>query len=174
MKMSTTYYVIETEYVGPNQDDDRYCDADRVVIQIVPGITNSSHEPRIEGWLGTTNDWSATAHGAYGNIEAARAAITERFGPCREVESDEYNDTIVVEAYKIGRFEQLGRESTCNWIYEGMRIDIDADTTDARLAELLAEYEGAANAEGYTLDERAAEKSMREYRDKLRAERDDD
>ena len=28
-----------------------------------PGVTNMSHEPRVSGWLGTTNDIEHEAHG---------------------------------------------------------------------------------------------------------------
>lgn len=78
------YYLIENKYVGPNQRQDQYIDLDTIEISTSPAITNSSHEERIEGWCGTTNDWAVYAHGEYGTIEEARAAITDKFGDVRD------------------------------------------------------------------------------------------
>src|SRR5256885_2081753 len=80
----TMYYVIESKYVGPNQDQSQYCDVDTIGIFTAPGKTNSSREVRLEGWLGTTNDWSEYAHGEYESVEAAEAAIREKWGHTRD------------------------------------------------------------------------------------------
>lgn len=96
------YYIIETIYVGPNQNQDEYVDADRIEISTSPATANMSHEKRTEGWCGTTNDWSVYAHGEYATIEEARAAITEKFGEVRESDGDSFesDDEDVVETYK--------------------------------------------------------------------------
>lgn len=58
---------VKVQDMGPT--DDYY------VIQTTPGRTNMSHEERVEGWLGQTNDWSAYAEGEFDSIEAAAADI---------------------------------------------------------------------------------------------------
>lgn len=150
------YYIIETNYVGPNQTQDQYVDVDMIEISTSPAITNSSHEVRLEGWCGTTNDWAVYAHGEYQTIEEARAAIIEKFGDVRDLSPEGYSfdshDAAVVEIYKPGKYEPMSRQATADWAYHGINADIGADTTDERIAELVADYEDDANRDGYTLD----------------------
>lgn len=164
------FYLIETNYVGPNQDQN--ADADAVRIQTKPGRTNSSHEERTEGWLGTTNDWAEYARGKYETEEAARAAIEDLFGECREVELEACIDDGVVAAFRLGKFEPMNREATENWIYSGLKCDVTADTTDEQLETLIEEWEAQCNSEGYTLDGSAIDMA-REYRDERIAKRDE-
>ena len=82
------YYVIESEYVGPNTQG--RIDSHLVTITTDAPRTNLSHEVRLDGWIGTTNDTSRHAHGAYTSEDEAREAVAELFGPCRE--SDEIDD----------------------------------------------------------------------------------
>lgn len=166
------YYIIENNYVGPNQTQDQYVDADKIEISTTPAMTNSSHEERTEGWCGTTNDWAVFAHGAYATIEEARAAITEKFGEVREFEGNG-NSVDVVETYKKGKYAPMGRQETADWAYEGMRSDIKAETTDERISELVAEYEADANRNGYTLDSKL-EDFMLDRRQELRDEQEDE
>ena len=37
------YYIIETNYVGPNRTQDQYVDVDTIVISTSPAMTNLSH-----------------------------------------------------------------------------------------------------------------------------------
>lgn len=164
------YYVIETNYVGPNQTQDQYVDADKIEISTSPAITNSSHEVRLEGWCGTTNDWAVYAHGEYATIEAARVAIAEKFGEVRGADADGYSfesdNADAVETYKPGKFAPMSSQATADWAYAGIQSDIAADTTDERIAELVAEYEADANRNGYTLDS-DLEDFMRQRRQEL-------
>lgn len=168
------YYVIETRYVGPNQDQDQYVDADRIEISTSPAITNLSHEKRLEGWCGTTSNWAVYAHGEYATIEEAREAITEKFGEVRAADSFESDDEDVVETYKPGEYTLMSSQETAEWMYEGIQSDIAADTTDERIAELIDEYEAYANSDGYTLDSNLVEELMQEHRQKLRDELEDE
>ena len=149
------YYLIETQYAGPNTGDDRYADADRIEISTRPALTNMSHEPRVNGWCGTTNDWAVHAHGEYESLEAARAAITAIWGEVRLVgrENDDFlsDDGSVVESYKPGKYKPLGRLATADRALESIKADIAIDTTDERIDELVTEYETEANAAGYSL-----------------------
>lgn len=169
------YYIIETKYVGPNQTQEQYVDVDRIEISTSPAITNSSHEVRTEGWCGTTNDWAVYAHGEYATLEEARAAITEKFGDVRDCDTNgdsfESDNADVVETYKAGKFAPMSSQATADWAYEGIQSDIEADTTDERIAELVAEYEAEANSIGYTLDS-DLEDLMRERRQELRDEQE--
>lgn len=170
------YYIIETNYVGPNQTQDQYVDVNKIEISTSPAITNCSHEARTEGWCGTTNDWAVYAHGEYTTIEEARAAITEKLGEVRAANggSFEYSDDEnVVETYKPGKYAPMSSQATADWVYEGIRSDIDADTTDEGISELVAEYEAEANSHGYTLDG-DLEGFMRERRQELRDELEDE
>lgn len=169
------YYIIETKYVGPNQT--QYVDVDKIEISTSPAVTNSSNEQRIDGWCGTTNDWAIYAHGEYATIEEARAAITEIFGDVRDsddnVGSFESDDDDVVETYKPGKFSPMSSQATADWAYESLQSDIEADTSDERIAELVAEYEAVANSYGYTLDS-DLEDFMQERRQELRDELEDE
>lgn len=171
------YYIIKTNYVGPNQAQNRYVDVNKIAISTSPAITNLSHEVRIEGWCGTTDDWAVYAHGEYATIEEARAAIARKFGEVRDADpngdSFESDDENVAEIYKPGKYAPVSRQATADWAHEGIRSDIDADTTDERIAELVAEYEAEANSLGYTLDS-DLENFMRERRQELRDEMEDE
>jgi len=170
------YYVIETNYVGPNQAQNQYADIDRIEISTSPAITNSSHEERTEGWCGTTNDFAVYAHGEYATIEEARAAITDRFGEVRDSDANgkafESDDEHVVETYKPGKYTPMSSQATADWAYEAIQ-SVAADTTDERIAELVGELEVAANGEGYTLDS-DLEEFMKERRQELRDELEDE
>lgn len=169
------YYIIETNYVGPNHD--QHVDADRIEISTTPAITNRSHEIRLDGWCGTTNDWAVYAHGEYATIEAARAAIAEKFGDVRDRDANGYSfesdDEDVVEVYKPGKYTPMSSQATADWAYEGIQSDIEADTTDERIAELVAAYEAEANSCGYTLHS-DLEDFMKERRRELRDELEDE
>lgn len=171
------YYIIETNYIGPNQDQDRYVDADTIEIRTSPAVTNSSHEERTEGWCGSSSNWAVYAHGEYATIEEARAAITENFGEVRDSDANgdsfKSDDERVVETYKLGKYAPMSRDATEDWAYEGIQSDIEANTTDERIAELVAEYEAEANNDGYTLHSDLAG-FMQERRQELRDELEDE
>lgn len=171
------YYIIETNYVGPRQAQDEYVDVDKIEISTSAAITNSSHEVRTEGWCATTNGWAVYAHGEYATIEEARAAIAERFGEVRASDANgvsfESDDENVVESYRPGKFAPMSSQDTADWAYEGIQSDIEADTTDERIAGLVAEYEAAANSNGYTLDSDLVG-FMQERRQELRDELEDE
>lgn len=149
------FYVISREYVGPNQDDSRFINADTVIISTEPAVTNMSHEVRIDGWCGTTHDWSITAYGEYETIEQAEEAIANIFGDVRETELDsreEMDDSGVVEAYLIGKYEAMTTQETEDWLFAGLAEDVTADISDERIEELARQYEKEANAEGFSLN----------------------
>lgn len=165
--MTTSYYVLSSEYVGPNLSD--RCNSHTVQITTEPGRTNMSNEVRVDGWLGTSNDWAAYAHGEYDSIEAARAAIVEMLGENRrKIDNNEFAET-VVETYAASKYVEWDADNSVTWCYDS-RDEITADTTDERIAEIVAEYEQYANAEGNTLDTDAVEKMLTKLRDELRAE----
>ena len=171
------HYIIETNYVGPNQIQDQYVDVDKIEISTSPAITNSSHEERIEGWCGTTNDWAIYAHGKYVTIEEARAAIAEKFDDVRDSDANgdsfNSNDEDVIETYKPGKYAPMSSQATADWAYESIQAGIDSDTTNERIAELVVEYESEANSNGYTLDSDLKD-FMQERRQELRGEQEDE
>ena len=176
------YYIIEHRYVGPNQEQDQYVDLDFIEINSAPALTNSSHEPRIDGWCGTTDDWSVNAHGEYLTIDDARDAMLtlwsdvrwndpngDCYGGCYPV--SDFSNILVDDPGRItickpGKYTPMSRSATGDWACESMQHDIQADTTDEHLDILVAEYEEDAQATGYTLDSGLID-WMREYRDGL-------
>ena len=73
------YYLIQVRNVGIHSP--KYPVDTSYYIQVHPGATNQSGEPRTEGWLGTTNDIAEYACGEFGTLDAARAAIPTEFVP---------------------------------------------------------------------------------------------
>lgn len=165
------FYIIETKYVGPNKGQDQYADLDKIEISTSPAITNSSHERCTEGWCGTTNDWAVYAHGEYATIEEARAAITEKFAEVRDSDANgdsfQVDDEDIVETYKPGKYAPMSSQATADWSCEGIQSDIEAETTDEDIVELIAEYEAEANSNGFTLHN-DLEGFMQEFRDELK------
>lgn len=167
------YYVTETNYVGPNKNDDRYCDADFIEISTSPAVKNLSREVCTDGWCGTTNDWALYAHGEFETEQAAREFIQAKWAIRDDEEFDpRYADDGVIARFKIGALEQLSRQRTEDWIYAAMQCDVTADTTDEKISELADEYESSANADGVTLE--SVEEIIEKFRDEKRAERDED
>lgn len=163
------FYVIKREYVGPNQDDSRFINADTVIISTEPARTNMSDEIRINGWCGTTHNWSITAHGEYETLESAQIAIPKIFGSVRDVEILEDDVALawdVVDAYRIGKFETMTTQETEDWLFASMEEDVTAHISDERIVELASEYEKLANEEGWTLNGKATE-IIESYRQEL-------
>ena len=161
------FYVIEDKYVGPNQD--QHIDADTITIRTTPAKTNMSHETKLWGWCGTTNDWAVHAYGEHETLEAARYAVFENFGSVRLVEDEDKDDT-VIETYKIGQYIPMSEEETGDWIYAGMRSEIHSDTTDEDIAKFIAECESNANSEFNSTLDGNAEDMVKKYRQELRDE----
>ena len=132
----TNYYIITTEYAGPNPREN--LDADRIEICTEPGITNASHEVRTEGWLGQTNDWSQRAHGEYATLDDALDAVGRLWPEHREVENVGDEDTIV-QTFCPGRYALIG--------YDGFNSDefVAAESTDEQIAENAVMLEEWAN-----------------------------
>tara|TARA_R100000781_G_scaffold105453_1_gene69301 strand:- start:601 stop:813 length:213 start_codon:yes stop_codon:yes gene_type:complete len=61
----------------------------------------------------------------------------------------------------------MGSEETHAWAIDGIKEDIQFDTDDRRIGELVSEYEREANGEGFTLS-RDLEKFMKAHREALR------
>lgn len=171
-----TYYVISTSYIGPNQhttnDAKNILDGDYYDICTYPGSTNQSKEVRIEGWLGSTNDWSLTAHGKFETIEAAREKIADEIGrpvtECRTTPAgDEYDrpdGDDVVERYYVSPY---------SGVCDADSDDVTADTTDEQIAAMVAEGNALAEKEGFLIIGDAV-KWLTEVRDWLKAEADDE
>lgn len=151
------YYLIENAYVGINAD--QYFDADTLEISTAPADTSAVY-----------NGWSARDHGEYATLDAARAAIAEKFGDVRKVLDCEIldPDADVIETYKVGKYAPMSSRETAEWLDSGAELEITAETTDARIAELVDEYEDVANEQGLTLDSDAAD-ILKERRDELKA-----
>ena len=174
-----SYYIVETEYIGPNLDQDQYIDVDTIEIWTKPATVVGSSEPCTDGFCGSRNDWSIIAHGKFATLEAARAAIQERFAPVRN--SDllgnpfEAMDEDVVEIYKPGHFKPLTSEATGMWSYEFMEQEVTENTSDERIDELVNECRRELNNQGLA-PHPSLKTMMEDYREELieSAQEDDD
>jgi len=158
-------YLVETRYVGPNRDEN--IDEDYLEICLTPPITNSSREVRIEGWCGTTNDWSLYGRGEYNSLDEAIEAAREQ-GYFREFPEMVGGD--VLAAFKSGKYIPMSASDTVDWAYESI-TEVTAATTDEEITAMVDECEGYANDEGYTLTD--LEDAMRKRRAELQEEEDD-
>lgn len=93
--MTTTteqkFFVVETNYVDTMHGD-------RVEIRTAPARTNFSHEVRIIGFCGATNNRAVYAHGEYSTLEAARAVIASLFDVNDDAGEDS-DDEETIETY---------------------------------------------------------------------------
>lgn len=167
--VATKFYVLSSENVGPNADDNK--NSHTYWVSTEPGITNMSRQVKLEGWLGTTNDVTEYAHGEFNSLEEAKAWIEEelREEGFRIAEEDEDNpDTLI--AYIVGRYEEWTAEESRQWCYEGMKHQVTADTTDEQIDEMVKEWNTDCQREvDGTLDTRAVEKMCIEHRDEMQA-----
>ena len=154
------FYIIGVEYVGPNPASERFIDANRVYISETPARTNQSHEVRIDGWCGTTNDWSTTAHGAYETLDGATEAVDRIFGAVRLME----DDGGYVKAFALGEFEPISDVAFYEIFSDYMHGDITVDITDGEFTSIVAEYESILNAGGATLGKVGLE-ILQDFRD---------
>lgn len=121
-------YVIEMEYVGADQN--RALNSHFYIVQDHPGLLNMSKEPCLQGWLGTTNDWSEHAHGEFETLAEAQEAIEKLTnGEYRVIEADYDEEWRVV----VGLHDEWGAEESQNWCYDSMMEKIDAGTTDVEI-----------------------------------------
>lgn len=152
------YYVTESHYCGPNIRET----GDERIIRIVTRcpVTNQGVE-RADGWLGNTNDVYECAHGEYETEAAARAAIAEMFGKCRDISHDEYgNDQREdgeVAILAEGEYETWDYDDTESWLCDGLEYEVTGQMTDEEIAELVNTYERDANAEGFSIRRWATE-----------------
>lgn len=152
------FYIIESEYVGPNPEE--VVGEDQIFITTAPAAVNTNHEPCISGWCGTTNDISTIARGEYGTREEAENAMSAIFGavrpsdidrqPCLAIGSDGDAADHIVAVYRPGPCRPLSRSATEDWVSTALD-QIQADTTDERLEELEEELEAEANDQGMML-----------------------
>ena len=159
------YYIIETNYVGPN---DLY-DPDTIGIYTRPAYGNMSKEPVVDGWAGTTNDWATYAHGEFDSIDEARAKIAELYPERREIDEYDY-ENVIVELYKPGKYAGMSKEGTSDWLARDLRLT--GDETDEQLQEIIEIAEANANDEGCTLHSDAFS-ILADERDRAKAENED-
>ena len=162
---NTQYYVCASIYVGPDEQD--RLNGSSVSITTRPWFT--------EKYLGTVwCDWSAEQEGPFASLSKAQDYMQTKYGDCRPIdkdwaEPDELPD--IVECYAIGAYEQLTKEDTLTWLYDGLSDLVSADTSDPQLEktadEVLATMQSDFNMSSpYILE------ILEEYRNHLRTEED--
>jgi hypothetical protein len=103
MTRAPRFYVIESNYVGPDMGRRREHTA---WIALSPGSTNQSGAERTEGWLGTTNDIVRTACGEFETIEAARTRVEYLLDvPAADAVADDHvaESLDALEAYVVAK-----------------------------------------------------------------------
>lgn len=150
------YYVIETNYIGPNGWHEPYTDANKVEISTAPARTNGgAGEICISGWCGTVDNFEVCAHGEHATLEGARSAVYSCFAYLRDKDphGEPYppSEPHIVETYRLGKYHPMGADESAAWGREYISANIAADTTDERINEMADELETLANQEGYTL-----------------------
>jgi len=159
------YYVVEYQYIGVGDKNDL------IHIQTTPA-RDSDGNVCTDGWCQTWGDWASYAHGEYMTLADAQAAVREKFDDVHEDYSC-YGDD-VIETYKLG-YEPLDSYESYDYFRDCIQSDVNRDTTDERIDELVVEYGIIANEDGYTLDDAdGLAELIRDYRDELASEDDDD
>lgn len=130
------FYVITTEYAGPNRLDSHGAIISRdpeATIQTTPGRTNMSGEERISGWLGQTGDWTSSAHGEFETLDEAIACCADL--GCVVEQTPEYPEEGEVATY-ITEDANSSHVDAAEWYGQVSAADcgITAETTDEELA----------------------------------------
>lgn len=123
------FYLISTQYVGPNRRE--ISDATTYEIREQPGRTNMSNEERTDGWLGTTNDWSASAHGEFETREEAVAEIERLSG------------TDVYAALAEGVVPAFRRDCLGDWPRFATAESVECAARDAEVDGFAADLRGS-------------------------------
>lgn len=183
--MKNQFFLIESEYTGPNQRDSHgnwIGDSRVMTITTTPGTTNSSHEERTDGWLGTTNDNCLTAHGVFDTIEEARQSAHDLGFTEQDTDTDDdslwfsrddgdvefwITPEAAREQWDAGDWflNGLGRSGTC------AEYGITAQTTDAELDAAVDTAENEDCASDVVLHDTL--ELFTELRDELRDEKID-
>lgn len=167
------FYIITTEYVGPNKRDSKNnIIGDSCVAEILSKCprTNCSNEPRISGWLGTTNDISVTAHGEFDTIEEARDAV-KSLGYSEPVDKNEF-DCDVIESY-VSAAAACDQWDADDWFHNLSSHDdtcaafgITTKSSDSDIRKAVGSAHDEAFAQNVELH--GTEKLFFELRDELR------
>lgn len=161
-KEETRYYVTSGEDIGPSDAQEKI-----YYISTAAPRTNLGGTIVTAGWLGTTDDVAAYAHGAYDTLEEARRHIFSELADIGYREADDvmiYGD--LVEAYLAHALPAASAEGTIEYSYEAIREDVTATSTDDDIEDLI--HALCAEAEGARLDRGALRDAIWEYRDSLR------
>jgi hypothetical protein len=102
----------------------------------------------------------------YETLEEAEKEISKIFGEVHELEDTTGNQDIL-SVYKEGKYEELDASETGDWVYEPVKSDVKANSTDEELKSLAEKYEEMANELGGTLDSCAVEEAIELRRKEL-------
>ncbi len=134
------YYLITTEYAGPNERDSAgeiIGDSRELIICTTPGRTNLSKEIITNGWMGTTNNISRHAHGVCDSLEeavkvAADLGFTEEFEGTDESYADDWVASYISDERANYQYWDAGYwfcDNPCD------EYGINADSTDSDLED---------------------------------------
>ncbi|WP_276117956.1 Rossmann-fold NAD(P)-binding domain-containing protein [Pararhizobium qamdonense] len=145
------FYLASVEYVGPNQDDDRYVDSTEIQVLKSPVKINGMGADILDGWAGEYNGWSTSADGVAATLEEAEAKIFALWGDVREIDHDGRDPSVNIAAvYKPGKYAPLSRSSVIEIVWEDFNDRITAESTDEDLEYAAFNAESVANDHEWT------------------------
>lgn len=152
------FYVIRSEYVGPNTTDSKgniIGDSVEIMITTQCGEKNLSREECTNGWLGTTNDISLDACGEFETLELAVAYVKSGGFTC-EKESEEHDPTVL--STWISEAANRDNMDASDWYINGLGADgtiaefgLTADSTDEELSKMVEKADQEAANENIEL-----------------------
>ena len=160
---NTQYYVCASIYVGP--DEQEQLNGSSVSITTRPWFTEKD-------LASIYSDWSAEQEGPFATLPEAQKYMQTKYGDCRPIDKDWAEPDIlpdIVECYAIGAYEQLTKEDTRTWLYDGLEDLVSADTTDPQLEKTADEVLATMQAD-FNMSSTYILEILEEYRDCLRTE----
>jgi hypothetical protein len=151
-----SYYVVSTKYVGPRSVRRPEENQPNVVrIQTEPEWCWIHDRHCTEGPLGTFNDWSLEAHGAFSRLEDAEHYIGQHFKTfviSDHVDSDASEEQEgLLRVFGWGDYDPRTEWHPDDWFNDVLDIvenDIRKHISDEALEQLAADYEDQAERDG--------------------------
>ncbi|WP_299314143.1 hypothetical protein [uncultured Halomonas sp.] len=165
------FFVIERKHVAPSQHQERYTGFHAFEVSSQPVRYSSSGEVCLNDYCGEENGIATYAHGEHPTAEAAESWIEMYMtGLNLDFREDEELSDGVVTRFCVGRYRPISAEGTRMSLYGMDMSDIEADTTNERIAEIVTTFQEGARVDGREFCESTLERAFKEHRQMLRDE----
>jgi len=141
--------------VGPNQYQEHnwndFPEHGCLTIFASPGKTNMSHEVKITGWLGTSNDMDETALGEFDSLELARKKC-EELGYTIPDDSEDFKPIVFCkndDEIESWLYPELCKTNAADWLQYDNDIKkmITPKTTDEEIHKIADDFDNEALTE---------------------------